>query len=199
MIHKIQKAAMVLSLCVIFVSFQACSGTSYLESKEGTLLSEDLATDDESESSNQSSGASENSLLYVQVAGAVESPGVFQVKEGTRIFQVIDQAGGLTDEADASSLNQALCVSDGDFIYVYTRAEVEEIGVSAETDSSGKVNLNTASKETLMTIPGIGESKAALIIEYRESNGGFSSVEDIMNVQGIKEGTYNKIKDSITV
>lgn len=152
----------------------------------------------------------ESEACYVYVCGAVEAPGVYMLNTGDRIYEAIALAGGLTEEANASTVNQAEMVSDGQMIFVPTREEaaagivsVSEMGVEntseQESVSDGKVNLNTATLAELMTLSGIGESKAQSILDYRNKNGAFSSVEEIMNVDGIKEGLYNRIKDSIRV
>ena len=152
----------------------------------------------------------ESEACYVYVCGAVEAPGVYMLNTGDRIYEAIALAGGLTEDASTAAVNQAETVSDGQMIFVPTIEEAEAgIGVISEvsgaatseqgTVSDGKVNLNTASLTELMTLPGIGESKAQSILDYRAKNGGFSSVEEIMNVDGIKEGLYNRIKDSIKV
>ncbi len=152
----------------------------------------------------------ESEACYVYVCGAVEAPGVYMLNTGDRIYEAIALAGGLTEEANTSTVNQAEKVSDGQMIFVPTREEaaagivsVSEMGVEntseQESVSDGKVNLNTATLAELMTLSGIGESKAQSILDYRNKNGAFSSVEEIMNVDGIKEGLYNRIKDSIRV
>lgn len=129
-------------------------------------------------------------LCYVYICGAVAEPGVYEVKQGSRIYEVVDMAGGLTEEADVSSVNQAEPVYDGQMIY---------LPMEAEHETDGRVNINTASVEELMTLPGIGQAKAEQILAYRDANGSFSSEEEIMNVDGIKEGLYNRIKDGIRV
>lgn len=152
----------------------------------------------------------ESEACYVYVCGAVEAPGVYMLNTGDRIYEAIALAGGLTEDASTSTVNQAEMVSDGQMIFVPTREEaaagivsVSEMGVEntseQESVSDGKVNLNTATLAELMTLSGIGESKAQSILDYRTKNGAFSSVEEIMNVDGIKEGLYNRIKDSIRV
>lgn len=129
-------------------------------------------------------------MCYVYICGAVAEPGVYEVNQGSRIYEVVSMAGGLTEDADVSSVNQAEPVYDGQMVYLPTEAE-------HETD--GRVNINTASAEELMTLPGIGQAKAEQILTYRNANGNFSSEEEIMNVEGIKEGLYNRIKDNIRV
>ena len=144
--------------------------------------------------------------IFVDIDGAVKNPGVYKVSEGTRLFQVIDLAGGLTEDASTDSLNRAEAVYDGQKITVYS----SDMGgaYSGEGDSSmksesgitgGKVNINTADSVTLQTIPGIGPSKAARIIEYRESQGRFKKIDDIKNVTGIGDMTFENIKEYITV
>ena len=98
-----------------------------------------------------------------------------------------------------SDLNQAEKLSDGQKIYVPTISESEESDNASGISADGKVNINRATAEELMTLPGIGESKANDIISYRETNGSFAKIEDIMNIPGIKDGVFNKISGSITV
>jgi competence protein ComEA len=146
--------------------------------------------------------------VTVYVCGAVMSPGVYTLEEGRRIADAIELAGGMTGEADRNYINQAMLLTDCQKIYVPVQGEavnsayVEDStveGVQASGAASSMVNINTGNVEELMTLPGIGEAKARLIIEYRESNGRFSSVEDIMKINGIKEGMFNKIKDKICI
>ena len=127
------------------------------------------------------------------------------METGTRVYQVIELAGGLTEEADQDFLNLAGSVEDGQKITVYTKAQVEA-GETREVyradsvdEQEKKVNLNTADKETLMTLSGIGEARAEAILAYREEQGGFQSIEEIMEISGIKTAAFEKIKDQITV
>ena len=136
------------------------------------------------------------SMIYVQVAGAVHKPGVYELPEGSRVFQALELAGGVTADAQLKSLNQAAPVSDGDMIWVMT---VEEAAVQPAQAEDGKVNLNTATKEELMELPGIGAAKAASILAYREANGSFTKIEDLMKIEGIKEGVFSKIEDYVIV
>lgn len=139
---------------------------------------------------------------YVQIDGAVNKPGVYPVTENTRVFEVIALAGGVTNKASLSNINQAAKVEDAQQIHVYTKQEIRKSKSEkgeAGTSKDGKVNLNEADKETLLTLPGIGETKADLIMQYRAENGKFSGIEDIMKIQGIKEGVFRRIKDKICV
>ncbi|SFQ32745.1 competence protein ComEA [Lachnospiraceae bacterium XBB1006] len=143
----------------------------------------------------------ETSTWYVQIDGAVKKPGVYPVSENTRVFEVIKQAGGVTKQGCLDGVNQAAKVTDAQQIHICTRKEMRKSRESKPKSSAeeGKVNLNEADKQTLVTLPGIGDAKADLILTYREQNGKFSSIEDIMKIQGIKEGVFRKIKDLICV
>ncbi len=137
-------------------------------------------------------------LIYVQVSGAVVKPGVYQVPAGSRVFVAVELAGGLTPEADEGSLNQAQALSDGQQVYVYALGEEYDRPGDVQA-ADGRVNLNTATAEELMSLPGIGQAKADSIISYRESSGGFQAIEDLMKIEGIKEGVFSKIKDRIRI
>ena len=142
-------------------------------------------------------------VVYVHVCGAVKTPGVYALKADARIVDAIAAAGGCLKKADETVWNQAEMVTDGQQIYIPSKEETKakETAVQNGSDSAatGLVNINQATKEQLMTLPGIGEVKAAQIVSYRETNGAFSSIEDIMNIEGIKDGVFQKIKDYITV
>ena len=127
---------------------------------------------------------------------------VYELVEDARIVSAIAAAGGFTKSASKEDVNQAEHVKDGQQIYVPSRKEAQkqQKGSSEKGSSSDdRVNLNTASKEELMKLSGIGEAKASDIISYREENGSFAKPEDIMKIRGIKQGIYSKIKDMITV
>lgn len=145
-----------------------------------------------------------SSKICVYICGQVKRPGVYTFSSDERIVSAVKAAGGFTEEAAQENINQAEKMKDGQQIYVPSKKEAEESSSAKAdskngSDSSDKININTAGKEELMTLPGIGESKAGDIIAYREEHGPFSKTEDIMKIQGIKEGIYSKIKDSITI
>lgn len=155
---------------------------------------------------------SAETLCYVYVCGEVQTPGVYQLAEGARIFEAVSLAGGFTAEAAQNWLNLADVVSDGMKLEVPSKTQVTEEAwlkrasentgnrsAQAEGSSTVRVNINTASKEELMTLKGIGASRADDIIRYREENGGFPAIEDIMKVPGIKNAAFQKIKENITV
>lgn len=137
--------------------------------------------------------------FFVHICGEVKNPGVYELPEGSRIFEAVEAAGGLTAQAAESSMNLAEKITDGMQIVILSREEMEMQESAARETASGLVNINTASREQLMTLPGIGESRADDIIRYREESGGFQTIEDIKKVSGIKDAAFQKIKDSITV
>ena len=185
------------------------SGVSFERSDEASASdvrgSGDASPDDES--SAKSSSAAE---VYVDVDGAVVRPGVYRLKDGARVSQAIDAAGGLTAEADVAGLNRASKVTDGQKIYVPTVGEQQAAAAvggaesgAATTPGAGSsselVNINTASAAELQTLSGIGPSMAQSIIDERTKNGAFASVDDLMRVSGIGEKKLAKIKDCICV
>lgn len=154
-----------------------------------------------------SGGTTERAVLLVHICGAVNSPGVYELEVGDRIYRLVELAGGFAEDAAAGYLNLAGILSDGQKIVVPTRGEAADdpYGEEAIPDKNGEgvdsalVNINTADKARLMTLPGIGEAKALAIIEWRAEHGRFQTTEDIMLVSGIKEAAYEKIKTLITV
>lgn len=133
--------------------------------------------------------------ICVHVCGAVNAPGLVRLPDGSRAADALEGAGGFREDAARDSVNLAARVSDGEKLYFPTAEEA----VSREQKADGLVDINTADAARLCTLPGIGESRAADIIAYREANGPFSSCEDIMKVSGIKTSVYEKIRDRITV
>ena len=148
-------------------------------------------------------------VIGVYICGAVQSPGVVELPEGARVSDAIAAAGGLLANADTRLLNQARRLSDGEQVTVLTEAEAEALLGSdpaqragkllGDAAADGRINLNLADEETLKTLPGIGEAKAAAIVRYREANGNFARIEDVCGVPGIKGSVFDKIKDRITV
>jgi competence protein ComEA len=157
----------------------------------------------------------ESAFYFVYICGAVLKPGVYEVAAGSRIFEVLELAGGFSDDASTDAVNLAMTAIDGSKIRIPTVEEAlandsewvtldgggtDSVNIgSGSTAETGLVNINTASLAQLMTLPGIGEAKAESIIAYREEQGRFASIEDIMKITGIKEGVFNRIKDKITV
>lgn len=143
--------------------------------------------------------AEHTAMIYVDISGCVKEPGVYEVQEGTRVFQLIEEAGGLTENADIEGINRAEPLIDGQKIVIYARSgdEAESAGTGERSD--GRININTADSELLQEIPGVGPVTAEKIIQYREENGRFAAPEEIKNVSGIGEKTYEKLANFICV
>ena len=142
--------------------------------------------------------------VYVYVCGAVAVPGVYEVSADSRIYEAVEQAGGMLDTAKIEAVNLAEPLTDGQMIRIPFQGEEAVTQEEAATQnnglqSDGKININIASAEELMTLKGIGQTRAEQIIAYREKHGAFTSIEGIMEVDGIKKGTFDKLKDNITV
>ena len=138
--------------------------------------------------------------IFVDVKGAVKHPGVFETTKDKRVKDLIEEAGGLLDDADTSTLNLSQKVKDQMVIYVLKHGEKpKQISDSSSSSNTDVININTANKEQLMKISGVGKTKAEVIIAHREKNGDFKKKEDITKVRGIGKSTFEKIKDKIEV
>lgn len=135
--------------------------------------------------------------VFVYVCGCVNNPGVYEVSKGTRVYELVKLSGGMTEDANEQAISMASQVTDGQTLYIPSKDE--NVNVSNFPNASGKVNINSANKEQLMGLTGIGESRAQDIINYREQNGPFEKIEDIMKVSGIKDAAFSKIKNEISV
>lgn len=169
---------------------------------------------------NEETNVEGNGNFYVDVKGAVKDPGVYLVSEGERVIDAIEKAGGLKKNANTTNINLSKRLVSEMVIVVYTDSEIKKGKKSLECDTkcecevieinnciesetkvtqSDKVNINKASIEELMTLTGVGESKAKAIVDYREENGNFKSIEEIKNVSGIGDALYENIKEGITI
>lgn len=142
--------------------------------------------------------------IQVYICGEIKNPGVYELMPEERLSRLVELGGGFTKDAAPEALNLARKLLDGERIYVYSKEEYKDgiepfLNSPQENEESSQVNINKAGAEGLMTLPGIGRSKAESIIKYRETNGPFEAVEDIMKIEGIKAGVFEKIKDNITV
>jgi competence protein ComEA len=205
-------------LIVLLVVIMASSGCNEGDSSD-QLLELDLLEDSEERSEEKSEEDSHKELeepvnyspVFVHVCGAVKQPGVYELAGNRRVFEAVELAGGLSEDAAVSYINLARVVEDGERLYVPTLDEIAKLkeggvdidlyldgdGSIGDLESSGKVNINQAGLEELMTLSGIGPSKARSIIDYREQQGRYNSVEELMNVSGIGASTFEKIKDSV--
>ena len=191
-------------LSTLVVLFTACTEKAKLISAGETEQPEKAVTEEPADvESEQTETAPETVCVYV--CGAVVSPGVYTLPAGSRRVDALEAAGGFAEDAARDYVNLAQTTGDGEQLYIPHEDEISP-GLPESTDPQARgsaqpslVNINTATKEELMTLPGIGESKASDIISDREKNGAFASIEDIKRIQGIKDGTYNRISSLITV
>jgi len=228
--HTILKSGMralcilpfVISLCGCVKRSQVSTFTQTVE--EPSLYSENIVesqlikSDTENEREEDKEEEEKAKIICIHICGAVRKPGVYQLKDGSRVYEAVCAAGGYTPDADEDYVNQALILSDSDKLVIPTVEQTSKLtqeDVEAKTDSfgvegslaktgkqeeaSGKININTASIEQLCTLSGIGEARAKVIINYRTENGPFTTIEDIMNVSGIKQASFDKIKYDICV
>ena len=209
-----KKALVLVCLLGMLLGMTGCSGrkTVLLESEDLVRAEGQTEDEDSFEALEETLEQVEQSTLFVHICGEVMRPGVYELPEGSRVYEALARAGGLRKDAYEKDINQAEQIEDGQMIEVLTRKEYMESQEQKRTDEKGmdpdqkldqrpdgRIDLNTATKEQLMTLSGIGEAKAANIIAYRESCGGFSTPDEIMNVSGIGEGVYARIQDKITV
>ena len=197
--------------CLLFVLTMVCIGGC--SKKTESYIDTDMVQSKETETQSQQTfeekdetETQQTSSVCVYICGSVKEPGVYFLEEGSRVCDVLEIAGGFTEEAATDYWNQARVLVDGEMLYVPTKEEAAEqavpdmsknSGISKETEE--KININTASKEELMKIPTVGETRAESIIAYRKKHGAFSEISDIKQVSGIKDGVFDKIKDYIVV
>lgn len=217
-----------LILLTLAVSIYAGSGA---DEGEGVIVTTESASAEEEQLSadRESGGRKADLYIYVDVSGAVNTPMVVCIPEGSRVFEAIDAAGGRSADASVRTLNLAAICEDGQKIYVPNMEEVKagyqneqsqnyqtgstvsddsessaskgagSTSVSDSSSAKGRVNINTAGSEELQTLTGVGPAIASRIIDYRNKNGSFKSTDEITNVSGIGEKTYEKFKDEICV
>lgn len=208
-------AAGLLGMTILFAA--GCAGqnnTTYSLKGELPLAEEDAAAESGTPAGETANAAAEirnadSDTVLVHICGEVQTPGVYELTADSRICDVLLLAGGFTAEADTEAVNMAAGIEDGMQIVIPAETDrtSETTGNSfyrtgetaAGKTESQLVNINTADKETLMSLPGIGAGKAEAVIAYREAGGVFKDIKDIMLVDGIKEGVYAKIKDKICV
>lgn len=200
----------------LIYSFSMEKNTSQKVAFEGNVTKEEISNhnldDEKEENIIQKDLDEDNNLIYVYICGCVNNPGVYTFKSGDRVNKAIEAAGGMTSNAKIEYINQAKLLADADKIYVPSIEEIEEKSLdmielkedtsflgSQDNSKDQKININIANEQELMTLSGIGQSRAKEIISYREKNGNFTKIEDIMNVTGIKDALFDKICESITV
>lgn len=219
-----KKIVISVTVCLIGMVCLVCYYLSFNSKSAGIILSDDkeesvLELSDVSDldievetsvdlgNSVKEQSPEEQTYIAVHVCGQVKHPGVYTLTKGARVSDAIEAAGGLTKEAAGDFINQAQKLEDEQQVYVPNKEEAKEMptGIQQENGSNeshsvnkGLININQATREELMTLPGIGQAKADMIIRYREEHGRFATIEEIKNISGIKDGVYNKICDLIT-
>ena len=206
-----------ISISTVFILLNN-KGNNKKTKKEEIVIEKEIKTNIEQKNKEE---------FKVDIKGQINNPGIYTLEKDSRVIDVIEKAGGLTEIADTSVINLSKKITDEMVIIIYSHEEVLEFGKTKEkeeivlskcrenetysiennacisndnntSNSNGKISINKASKEELMTLPGIGESKANEIIKYREKNGDYKSIEEIKNVTGIGESLFDQIKENIT-
>ncbi|MBR0092787.1 MAG: helix-hairpin-helix domain-containing protein [Lachnospiraceae bacterium] len=190
-------------LCLLFLLpawLLSCVSQQEMPLQEDTLLLTEEATEKDTPALSGEM-SSEETLYYVHVCGAVAREGVYALSAGARVFDAVDAAGGLLDTADGAAVNLAQPVTDGIRIRIPFAGEdaAEVPGDGDRQTANGCININTATLEELRSLNGIGEKRAREIIRYRETHGAFLRIEDIMQVDGIREKLFEQIRERITV
>lgn len=193
-------------IMLIFIGYYIIKKTENYSYEELEIIEENTVIEN-SEKINEEETTEE---IIVHIMGEVENEGIIKIKKDARIADVIDEAGGTTNEADLSKINLAYSVKDGQKIYIpnindekneeeYITEEAGDKVVVEEEGETSKININTAKQTELETLSGIGPSTALKIIDYRKENGKFETIEDIKNVPGIGDAKFENIKESICV
>ena len=186
---------------IIAIVVMACIGIK-LSSKENEIYYTKSSENEDKLKNNSDIEEKEEKdeliAIYVDVDGAVNNPGVYKLVTGDRVIDAIEKAGGLKDTAMTKNLNKARKLTDGEKIYILEEGENTDFSPLYNEENEGKININTDSKDILMTLSGIGEVYAQRIIDYR-NNKRFASIEEIKQIQGIGDKTFEKIKDEITI
>ncbi|NFH89004.1 competence protein ComEA [Clostridium botulinum] len=204
MINKANKKIGIIAILVVIL--MVCLFT-YLKSGKDKLVKNDntsIFVEEENQDSYENEEKIKDKNIVVEIKGEVKTPDVYELNDESIVKDVIEIAGGLTEEADISNINRAQKLKNHELIYIHNKNQVkEDLSYSQNTvtksDSSGKININCAQLEELKNLNGIGEAKAKRIIEYRENIGTFNSVEDIKNIDGIGEKSFEKLKEQIEI
>lgn len=215
MLSSKQKTAIIIAGIIvvgIFIFYMSTKSNNY-DYSEINEIAEDETKENEEEQKQETKEEILPKEIVVHITGAVQKEGIVRIKEGSRIIDAIEAAGGMSDEVNLDMINLAYTLKDGQKIYVPKLSDAERVfkegedsnivivdkGTEEDTNSSTKININTANITQLESISGIGESTANKIIQYREKNGKFKKIEEIKNVSGIGELKYENIKDDICV
>lgn len=205
--EKLIGGVILLIIITIFLS------VGYINTKPEKLTEEDMkkmfVENNKKEENKNVETSNDKDKITVEIKGEVNNPNVYTLEEGSRIYELIEKAGGITAEANLNSINRASTLTDGQCVIISNiknnNSEISPqdgmltsgLGISEKNNT--KININKAAKDELTSLSGIGDAKAEAIIAYREKSGGFKKVEDLKNVEGIGEKTVEKLKDKISV
>lgn len=215
--RKMKTWQLVVGVCgIVLLGIAVFLLVTQQEKEDKELLIETSSTTevtvDTKKDQDQANDESKSAKIYVDISGAVKQPGVYQLSEGARLFDLLKQAGGLTEDAAIQTVNQAMIIQDQQKIIILTQAQAESLdteninngNLEEKSDEKSpkdaeKLNINQADLTQLQQLSGIGEKKAQAIIDYRNENGSFKTIEDLAKVTGIGEKTVEKLRDSITI
>jgi competence protein ComEA len=206
--QKYKKWIMVISILLALIGFyyyfMEDSGSSQINSVQEEVDPLTLVGMEEPATEIKNNEEEEKSVVVIDIKGAINLPGVYELETGSRVHQLIDIAGGLKKDADELAINLAAPLEDGMVIYIPKKGEVTDNQLTMPTgqegsDAKDKININLATVEELQTLTGIGPSKAEAIITFRDENGPFTSPEGLLEVSGIGEKSLEKIKEEITI
>ncbi|MDY6065041.1 MAG: helix-hairpin-helix domain-containing protein [Finegoldia sp.] len=198
--ENINKEHIIIAILIVLLAI-----IGFRQSDQGVSLNSGLVSPDKVETESAQDKQVEDQVYMCHIDGEVKNPGVYSFTEGDRLKDVIEKAGGLTDKADMESVNLSAKVKDEMKIHILSKEEalkneanLNQVTTTSDTQAGEKVNINTADIDKLKSLPGIGDSKAKKIIDFRENNQ-FKSIEDIKNVDGIGEKTFENLKDYISI
>jgi competence protein ComEA len=212
--EKIIGSVAILLIFFVFFIYGVFRGNSKEEKVDESIFVESTKRNNDSKNNileveNKKSESAPSKLIKVQIKGEVKAPGVYNLNTGDRVEDLIKLAGGFTVEADVDKVvSQAKKLKDEECILVPRKGVINTLSSGTETNVvtnnmssslGGKININTASKEELMKVPGIGEVTASNIIDYREKNGGFNSLEDLKNIDRIGDKTFEKFREKLDI
>ena len=199
------KILIIVMICLLGFLIILSTSTSDIDNNEDAFKKYSKETEIKEDSEDSYTENNKEDKIFVYIGGAVEKPNVYKLKEGSRIKDLVEIAGGFSDNAESKNINLAQKLNDEDYIYVYSIGESEiDSNISSEVNSSirkdGCININKATVEELKSIDGIGEVRASKIIEYREENGPYKNIDELKNIGArIGEKTFETIKDKVYV
>lgn len=199
------KILIIVMICLLGFLIILSTSTSDIDNNEDAFKKYSKETEIKEDSEDSYTENNKEDKIFVYIGGAVEKPNVYKLEEGSRIKDLVEIAGGFSDNAESKDINLAQKLNDEDYIYVYSIGESEiDSNISSEVTSSirkdGCININKATVEELKSIDGIGEARASKIVEYREENGPYKNIDELKTIGArIGEKTFETIKDKVYV